>query len=79
MCRQKLPVAAVLIVSWIAPLVTQATAAPPVVKLDGDAASGTLSHVGWDTEGGDRAAVNLLRPKSAVTIRVNDRGLWRDA
>lgn len=45
--------------------------AGPSVRLEGDAKAGSLTHIGWDTEGGDRAAVNLLRPKSAVTVRVN--------
>src|SRR5687767_4959569 len=54
-------------------------AAAPVARLEGDQAACTLAHLGWDTEGGDRAAVNLLRPNSRVSIRVADRGQWRDA
>ncbi|RPI98138.1 MAG: hypothetical protein EHM31_12255 [Candidatus Aminicenantes bacterium] len=49
------------------------TAAPapaaPVIKITTDEASPGISFLSWDTEGGDKAATNLLRAGSAVRVQ----------
>ena len=38
-----------------------------------------VAFLSWDTEGGDRAATNLLRTGQAVTPRVRVSGQWLSA
>lgn len=56
--------------------------AEPVIKIAADAGAGGLSFLSWDTEGGSKAATNLLRTRSAVRVqRLSDGasgGGWQD-
>jgi hypothetical protein len=52
-----------------------ANAADPVVRIDQTAASSTITHLSWDTEGGARADRNLLRePITAVRAQSDQTG-----
>ena len=52
-----------------------ANAADPVVRIDQIAASSTITHLSWDTEGGARADRNLLRePITAVRAQSDQTG-----
>ena len=44
-------------------------AAAPVVRIAADPDMGGLSFLSWDTEGGEKAATNLLRSGSAVRVQ----------
>lgn len=37
-----------------------------------------IPFLSWDTEGGRRGEVNLLRPESGITIRTFSRGKWQE-
>ena len=43
-----------------------------------DPARARISFLSWDTEGGNRAKVNLLRSLSSVGLRIKQSGDWRD-
>jgi hypothetical protein len=49
------------------------------IDVGGDPLAGRLTFLGWDTEGGDRASVNLLRPNEKIEIRVKENEAWRHA
>ena len=63
------------------------TAAPgpttPVIKIATEEASPGIPFLSWDTEGGDKAATNLLRADSAVRVQFSIGGargsVWTDA
>ncbi len=38
-----------------------------------------LTFLSWDTEGGERKKINLLRPGSALRLRLKVDGQWQDA
>ncbi|MBI3853547.1 MAG: hypothetical protein HY298_25160 [Verrucomicrobia bacterium] len=47
-----------------------------VLRLEADPARARLPVLSWDTEGGDRARVNLLRTGTAIGLRVKVNGQW---
>jgi hypothetical protein len=51
----------------------------PIVKSIADEADAGISFLSWDTEGGDKVGVNLLRADSAVRLQFLENGAWRDA
>ncbi len=53
-----------------------AAAGKPVLRLETDPHHPGISFLSWDTEGGMRARTNLLRPGSAVTLRLKINGRW---
>jgi hypothetical protein len=64
------------------------TAAPaaqpaPVISVKTDESAPGISFLSWDTEGGEKAATNLLRAGSAVRVQFTAAGtaarVWRDA
>src|SRR5512135_3435423 len=56
------------------------TEAAPVIRLTADGATTGISFLSWDTEGGAKAAANLLRAGSAVRIQcLALGGAWADA
>lgn len=57
----------------------QVLAADPaaVLRLEADPARARLPVLSWDTEGGDRAGMNLLRTETAIGLRVKINGQWR--
>lgn len=50
-----------------------------ILKFEVDPASGGLAFLSWDTEGGPKAARNLLRAGSAVRLQSLSDGVWQDA
>ncbi len=63
-------------VAWPSIVFAAGESAEPLTHLraDTDPASGNVTVLGWDTEGGDRAATNLLR--EPVELRVEYEGVW---
>jgi hypothetical protein len=57
----------------------QPTHAAPIIKVVTDEGAAGLSFLSWDTEGGEKAATNLLRAGSAVRVQFLDGGAWKDA
>ncbi|MDD2765196.1 MAG: hypothetical protein PHE83_14625 [Opitutaceae bacterium] len=57
----------------------QAHAADPaaVFRLEVDPVHARVPVLSWDTEGGDRAKMNLLRTDTAVGLRIKMNGQWR--
>ncbi|MDD2764950.1 MAG: hypothetical protein PHE83_13360 [Opitutaceae bacterium] len=57
----------------------QVLAADPaaVFRLEADPAHARIPVLSWDTEGGDRAKMNLLRTDTAVGLRIKMNGQWR--
>jgi hypothetical protein len=51
----------------------------PVIKIAMDADASGISFLSWDTEGGEKAATNLLRAGSAVRVQHLIDGAWQDA
>ena len=49
----------------------------PVFRVEADLARARISALSWDTEGGDRARVNLLRPGMSVRLLIKSGGQWR--
>lgn len=47
------------------------------VRVETHATSPAISVLSWDTEGGDRAKLNLLRRDSPVSLKVRIAGKWR--
>ncbi|MGI8966494.1 MAG: amylo-alpha-1,6-glucosidase, partial [Limisphaerales bacterium] len=50
-----------------------------VFRVETDSAHARISTLSWDTEGGDRAKLNLLRPGTGVALAIKIGGQWRDA
>lgn len=46
------------------------------IRVETHPTSPSISVLSWDTEGGDRAKLNLLRKDSAVSLRVRIAGKW---
>ena len=61
------------------PLALQPPIADPVIKVIAPETSPGLSFLSWDTEGGEKAATNLLRAGSAVRVQFQTDGAWQDA
>ncbi len=57
--------------------VDAATSPAAVVRLETDPARALIPVLSWDTEGGDRARMNLLR--APVELRIRRDGEWRPA
>ena len=55
--------------------------ADPIIKIRADESAPGLSFLSWDTEGGEKAATNLLRAGSAVRVQFfTESGAgWQDA
>jgi len=51
----------------------------PLIKVAADVAAPGLSFLSWDTEGGERAATNLLRAGNVVRLQFLADGVWNDA
>jgi hypothetical protein len=51
----------------------------PVIKAATDETSPGIPFLSWDTEGGDKAATNLLRAGNAVRVQFLEGGAWTDA
>ncbi len=52
----------------------------PVIKIMTDETSTGVTYLSWDTEGGEKAATNLLRAGSAVRVQfLADGGAWKNA
>lgn len=51
----------------------------PVLAADTDPKSPVLTFLSWDTEGGEKAGVNLLRPDAGVNLQVHLDRAWQDA
>jgi hypothetical protein len=51
----------------------------PVVKYLADESSAAITYLSWDTEGGDKVDVNLLRADSAVRLQFLENSAWREA
>ncbi|MGA2533728.1 MAG: aspartyl protease family protein [Candidatus Aminicenantales bacterium] len=51
----------------------------PVVKSIADETAPGISFLSWDTEGGDKADVNVLRADAAVRLQFPASGAWHDA
>ena len=51
-----------------------APAGRPVLKFEADSQQPRITFLSWDTEGGERVRTNLLRPKSAVELKVKGDG-----
>jgi hypothetical protein len=49
----------------------------PVVRVKPDAHHALVSVLSWDTEGGSRAQINLLRLNSPLVLRIRVGGVWR--
>jgi Bacterial alpha-L-rhamnosidase 6 hairpin glycosidase domain len=47
-----------------------------IVRLETDPTRPAVTFLSWDTEGGDRARTNLLRPRWPVSLRVFVQGGW---
>ncbi len=54
-----------------------ATDAAAIFRLEADSAHARIPVLSWDTEGGDRAKMNLLRTDTAVGLRIKMNGQWR--
>lgn len=50
---------------------------PSVIRIDADPNHARLPWLSWDTEGGGRECMNLLRTGTAVGLRVKLDGRWR--
>lgn len=61
------------------PLALQPPIADPLIKVIADEATPGISFLSWDTEGGEKAATNLLRAGSAVRVQFLADGAWNDA
>ena len=61
---------------WLPPEV-QAAGPNVVFRLETDAARARIPVLSWDTEGGDRARLNLLRSGTSVGLRIKVGGQWR--
>lgn len=57
----------------------QAAESGPIVKVAADEAAAGLSFLSWDTEEGEKVAMNLLRAGSAVRVQFLTDGTWKDA
>jgi hypothetical protein len=61
----------------------ESLALAPVVKVEADEVTSGLSFLSWDTEGGDKAATNLLRAGESTRVQYRAGGdaaaSWRDA
>ena len=57
----------------------QTLAADPaaIFRLEADPAHARIPVLSWDTEGGNRAKMNLLRADTAVGLRIKMNGQWR--
>ena len=57
----------------------QTLAADPaaIFRLEADPAHARIPLLSWDTEGGNRARMNLLRADTAVGLRIKMNGQWR--
>jgi len=50
----------------------------PVLRWAGDPGRPGITYLSWDTEGGERVKINLLRPGSSVNLRLKVDGRWLD-
>jgi hypothetical protein len=51
--------------------------AKPVFHIEPDTQRAQINFLSWDTEGGQKARTNLLRPGAHLCLRVNVGGTWR--
>jgi len=51
----------------------------PIIKVVAAETASGLSFLSWDTEGGEKAATNLLRAGNAVRVQYLADGAWNDA
>jgi beta-glucanase (GH16 family) len=51
----------------------------PLFRIEAETNRARIPALGWDTEGGDRARINLLRPNTAIGLRLKMNGQWRGA
>lgn len=67
--------------SFLLTALPQALTAEPasVIRLETDPARARIPVLSWDTEGGDRAKMSLLRADAAVGLRIKMNGQWRGA
>ena len=59
--------------------VLRTSADSPVLRIHTDLERPAIPFLSWDTEGGDRARINLLRHGSGVSLRVRVGEQWRPA
>jgi hypothetical protein len=50
----------------------------PVLWIETSPDRPAVTFLSWDTEGGDKVGINLLRSESAVGIQVQEEGAWQD-
>ena len=55
------------------------SSAVATVRVESDPGHALVSFLGWDTEGGDRANTNLLRPGNGVSLQVRSAARWQTA
>jgi hypothetical protein len=60
-------------------LISDVPTPPAVVRVETHASLPSITALSWDTEGGDRAKMNLLRKDSTVTISIQAAGEWKRA
>src|SRR5437773_2555550 len=63
-----------LVMSTAQAISTEPTA---VLRVETDPARAGISVLSWDTEGGIRAQLNLLRKQTAVSLRIKMSDRWR--
>lgn len=61
----------------IACAASQREAHKSVFRVETDSTRARISVLSWDTEGGDRTRVNLLRPGTGVRLLIKSGGQWR--
>jgi len=57
----------------------QTAQSDPIIKVIAAETSPGISFLSWDTEGGEKAATNLLRAGNSVRVQFLADGLWNDA
>jgi hypothetical protein len=55
-----------------------ALAGPATMRIEPDPGRARVRHLGWDTEGGDRANTNLLRAGAGLGLRIQVGGQWHE-
>lgn len=54
-----------------------ASAGPPLLRLETDAARPAIVFLSWDTEGGQKVKINLLRPGADIGLRLKVQNEWK--
>ena len=52
---------------------------PPGLKIEPDLERARVPFLGWDTEGGPRTNINLLRAGAGMRLRIQASGQWRES